>query len=150
MPISNATPERGASRVKLIKTRLISRMTNEMLGSLLNISLNGRDTNSSGCDSLVQKTTAKWLSSKRYKLSKGKSTTGRSEAGKTSGPAVECTNVSTQTDMVVYIEEISREEVEQEDEQAIIKLGLAQYDSGSDESDGESAMGESDFSDSDF
>ena len=58
--------------------------------------------------------------------------------------------MSTQTDMVVYIEEISREEAEQEEEQAIIKLGLAQYDSGSDENDGDSAMGESDFKDSDF
>ena len=84
MPISNAWPERGGR----------SRMTNEMLGSLLNISLNGPDTNSSECDSLEQKITAKWLSSKRYKLSKRKSTTGRSEAGKTSEPAVECMNVA--------------------------------------------------------
>lgn len=121
-----------------------------MLESLLNISLNGPDTNSSKCDSLLQKITAKWLSSKRYKLSKGKSTTGQSEAGKTSEPAVKCTNVSTQTDVVVDIEEISQEEVEQEEEQAVIKLGLAQYDSGCDESDGDSAMGESDFSGSDF
>lgn len=112
-------------------------------GSLLNISLNGPDTNSSECDSLVQKPTVKWLSSKRYKLSKGKSTNGRSEAGKTSESAVECTNVSTQTDVVVDIEEISQEEVEKEEEQAIIKLGLAQYDSGCDESDGDGAVGES-------
>ena len=121
MPISNAWPKRGANRVKLNKTRLKSRMTNEMLGSLLNFSFNGPDTKSSECDSLVQKTTAKWLSSKQYKLSKGKSMTGWSEAGKTSEPAVECTNVSTHTDVV-----------EQEEEQAIIKLGLAQYDSGCD------------------
>ena len=72
------------------------------------------------------------------------------QASKTSEPAVECTNVPTQTDIVVDIEEISQEKVEQEEEQAIIKLGLAQYDSGWDESDGDSAMGESDFSDSDF
>lgn len=57
-------------------------------------------------------------------MSKGKSTTGQSEAGKTSEPAVKCTNVSTQTDVVVDIEEISLEEVEQEEEQAVIKLGL--------------------------
>lgn len=34
MPISNAWPERGASRVKLVKTRLRSRLTNEMLEAL--------------------------------------------------------------------------------------------------------------------
>ena len=78
---------------------LRSRMTNEMLGSLLNISLNDPDTNSSKCDSLVQKPTTKSRSSKQYKLSKGKSTTGQSEAGNTSEPAVECPNVSIQTDM---------------------------------------------------
>ena len=82
-----------------------------MVGSLVNISLNGPDTNSTECDSILQKTTAKWLSSKCYNLSKGKFTTGQSEAGKTSDPAVECTNVSTQTDVVVDIEEISQEEV---------------------------------------
>lgn len=58
--------------------------------------------------------------------------------------------MSTQIDIVVDIEEISQKEVEQEEEQAIIKLGLAQYDSGCDESDGDSAMGESDFNDSDL
>ena len=51
---------------------------------------------------------------------------------------------------MVDIEEISQEEVEQEEEQAIVKLCLAQYDSGCDESDGHSAVGKSDFSDSDF
>ena len=57
MPINNAWPERGGSRVKLIKTRLRSRVTNEMLESLLNISLNGPEANSPDCDALVKKTT---------------------------------------------------------------------------------------------
>ena len=37
--------------------------------------------------------------------------TDMSQAGKTSEPAVECTNVPTQTDIVVDIEEISQEKV---------------------------------------
>ena len=110
-------------------------MTNKMQGSLLNTSLNGPETNSSKCDSLIKKNNAKWLPSKHYKLSKGKSKTAQSEAGKTSEPAVECMNMSTQTHLVVDIEEISQEEEEQEEEQAIMKLGLVQYDSGCDESD---------------
>lgn len=57
--------------------------------------------------------------------------------------------MSTQTHLVVDIEEISQEKVEQQEEQAIMKLDLAQYDCGCDESDGHSAMGKSDFSDSD-
>ena len=58
---------------------------------------------------------------------------------------MEVTNVSTQAETEV---EDSQEQVQQEEEQALIKLGLAQYadDSGCDDSD--SAM-ESDFSDSD-
>ena len=76
--ISNAWSERAASRVKLIKTRLRSRMTNKMRGSLINTSTNGPETSSSKCDSLKKKNNAKWLSSKRYKLSKGKSMTAQS------------------------------------------------------------------------
>lgn len=124
-------------------------MTNKMRGSLINTSSNGPETSASECDSLMKKKNAKWLSSKRYKLLKGKSMTAQSEAGKTSEPAVECMNMSTQTHLVVDIEEISQEEVEQQEEQAIMKLGLAQYDCGCDESDRHSAMEKSDFSDSD-
>ena len=136
--------------MKLIEARLRSRMTNEMLGSLLNISINGPDTNSQECDKLVKKNTEKWLSGKRYKLAKRKSAT--KEPLKTVEPTLECTNVSTQTDNQAVDQE-SHKEVEQEEEQALIKLGLAQYaadDSDPDDSDRDSAMGESDFSDSDF
>ena len=91
-------------------------MTNNMRGSLINTSTNGPETSSSKCDSLKKKNNAKRLSSKRYKLSKGKSMTTQSEAGKTSEPAVGCMNMSTQTHLVVDIEEISQEEVEQQEE----------------------------------
>ena len=71
-------------------------------------SLNGLETNLLECDSLVQKTTAKWLSSKQYKLSKGKSMAGQSEVAKTSEPAtVKSASVSTQMDVMFDMEEIS-------------------------------------------
>ena len=41
LPTSNAWPERGASAVKRIKSRLRSSMTNQMLEALLHISING-------------------------------------------------------------------------------------------------------------
>lgn len=41
LPVSNAWPERGASKIKLIKTRLRNQMKNDILNSLLNISING-------------------------------------------------------------------------------------------------------------
>ena len=40
-PVTNAWPERGASAVKRIKSRLRSTMKNDMLNALINISLNG-------------------------------------------------------------------------------------------------------------
>lgn len=151
MPISNAWPERGVSRVKLIKSRLRSRLTNEMLEALVNISMNGPEANSSECDTLVKKTTEKWLSGKRYNLAKGKSAS-RESKGKEPAPP-ELTSVSTQTDPQVEDRQSQEEQQAlQEEEQALIKLGLANFqdDPSCDDSDRDSAMGESDFSDSDF
>ena len=149
MPISNAWPERGASQVKLIKTRLRSRTSNDMLACLLNIAMNGPEVSSHECDTLVKMTTEKWLSRRRYKLSKGKSAAREALGTSEKEPTlIETTNASTQTETT---EEDSREEQEQqEEEQALIKLGLAHYahDPGCVDSDGDSAM-ESDFNDSD-
>lgn len=39
LPVSNAWPERGASVVKRLKTRMRSRLRNDMLGALLHITL---------------------------------------------------------------------------------------------------------------
>lgn len=41
IPVSNAWPKRGASKVKLIKNRLRSLLKGDMLNSLMYISLNG-------------------------------------------------------------------------------------------------------------
>lgn len=43
LPVSNAWPERGASKIKLIKSRLRSPLKNDLLNSLLQISINGPD-----------------------------------------------------------------------------------------------------------
>lgn len=43
LPVSNSGPERGASKIKLIKSRVGSRLKNDLLNSLLQISINGSD-----------------------------------------------------------------------------------------------------------
>ena len=43
LPVSNSWPERGASKIKLIKSRVGSRLKNDLLNSLLKISINGPD-----------------------------------------------------------------------------------------------------------
>ncbi len=46
MPVSNAWPERGASAVKRVKTRLRSRMKVDLMQAALQISINGPDMGS--------------------------------------------------------------------------------------------------------
>ena len=124
-------------------------MSNDMLARLLNIAMNGPEVNSHECDTLVKMTTEKWLSGRRYKLSKGKPAAREALGTSEKEPTlIETTSASTQTET----EENSWEEQkqqQQEEEQALIKLGLAQYadDPGCDDSDRDSAM-ESDLSDS--
>lgn len=59
-PLSNAVVERGASAVKRIKTRLRSTMKNDMLSSLLHISLNGPPSQSTDCKSMLTEATQIW------------------------------------------------------------------------------------------
>ena len=69
LPVSNAWPERGASAVKRLKTRLRSTLKNDMLDALMQISINGPEIDE--CASLIEDTVKKWLP-KRKKLAKTK------------------------------------------------------------------------------
>jgi len=67
MPVSNAWPERGASALKHLKTRLRNSLKNEMLESLLQISINGPPVNES--EAVINKAVALWKEKKhRRKL----------------------------------------------------------------------------------
>lgn len=55
LPVSNAWPERGASQLKLIKTRIRSQIKNDLLASLLYITINGPAPHTEACNSLVSK-----------------------------------------------------------------------------------------------
>ncbi|XP_070535029.1 uncharacterized protein [Ptychodera flava] len=65
LPVSNAWPERGVSKVRLIKDRLRSRMKNDLLNALLHITINGPELFSNECDTLIEKATKKWLAAKK-------------------------------------------------------------------------------------
>ena len=64
LPVSNAWPERGASSLKLMKTRLRSRMKNDMLNSLLHILINGPEVGSKEFEVVVDSSVAAWLAAK--------------------------------------------------------------------------------------
>ncbi|PFX25821.1 Zinc finger protein 862 [Stylophora pistillata] len=69
LPVSNAWPERGASAVKNVKTRLRSRLQNDMLQGILAVGINGPGVQS--CLPVVKKAARVWLEAKeRRKLSK--------------------------------------------------------------------------------
>lgn len=63
LPMSNAWPERGASAVKRIKSRLRSSMTNQMLEALLHISINGPPV--SEAQELVEAAVEAWSKAKK-------------------------------------------------------------------------------------
>ena len=61
VPVTNAWPERGASAVKRIKSRTRSQMKNELLNSLLHISINGPAVNSKEADNLISRVVEKYI-----------------------------------------------------------------------------------------
>lgn len=69
MPLSNCWPERGGSTIKRIKTRMRSRLTDDMLNALMHVSINGPSFGTEECTDIVQRTAEIWLSAKsRRKL----------------------------------------------------------------------------------
>ena len=63
IPVSNAWPERGASKVKLIKTRLRSLLANDTLNALMHISLNGPSTKEA--KEIINQSIDVWLNKKK-------------------------------------------------------------------------------------
>lgn len=69
LPVSNAWPERGASAIKRLKTRLRSSLKNDMLQALMHISINGADISSKQGKGMIKAAVSKWLKKKnRRKL----------------------------------------------------------------------------------
>ena len=95
LPVSNAWPERGASKVKLIKTRLRSSMKNDLLNASIIVQINGPDLFTDDCDKLITRAIARWNGAKqrRKKIKKSSSMTTS-----TASNHVETTEISTQTE----------------------------------------------------
>jgi len=69
LPVSNAWPERGASALKRIKSRMRSAMKNDMRDALLTISINGPPVGSNDAELLIRQCVLDWRSQKpRRKL----------------------------------------------------------------------------------
>ena len=69
LPCSNAWPERGGSVINITKTKFRNRLNNEMLNSLMQVSINGPESNQ--CSDVVNSAVDNWLKQKpRKKLKK--------------------------------------------------------------------------------
>ena len=94
IPISNAWPERGASSLKRIKTRLRSRLQNDMLQALMQISINGPALHSDQCKVVVRDSVQLWLKQKnRRSLPKQRA---KDHPASVSEPRVEMADVAVQ------------------------------------------------------
>ena len=67
LPCSNAWPERGGSVINITKTNFCNRLNNEMLNSLMQVSINGPESNQ--CSDVVKSAVDNWLK----QISQGKS-----------------------------------------------------------------------------
>ena len=67
-PITKAWPERGASAVKRIKTRLRNRLKNDMLNLLLHVSINGPAVSMPEAKEVVKTAVANCLQKKNRRL----------------------------------------------------------------------------------
>ena len=65
IPVSNVWPERGASALKLIKSRLRSTIKNDLLSALMQIHVNGPELGTKKFDNLITAAITKWQSKPR-------------------------------------------------------------------------------------
>ena len=139
LPVSNAWPERGASALKRLKTRLRNTLKNDLLEALMHVSINGP-----GIEAAVKK----WLP-KRKKLAKARKTLATNEAP-TSADVVQVSLVEEPEDTLVSGEEsltVSGSNIDTgcpEIDSVIAALNLPEQEDDSD-SDVSIGFGESQF-----
>ena len=133
--VSNAWPERGASTLKAMKTRLRNRLGTAMLESMLHISINAPDSTSKEGQKIVKQAVKTWLQMKpRRKLPKYRPAAAARETS-----TVVLAEAAVQTEPVTVVDE----EVLQNAVSAAVKtLNLEEY--SDDEEEEEDSEGEDD------
>lgn len=131
LPVSNAWPERGASAVKRIKSRLRSSMSNQMLEALLQISINGPAV--SKAEDLVKEAVKTWSKTKKRRklppavnLKLGATTSGNSE--------IQVQTILVDTAIQTDLEEDVNEEVEAASLQAEVEAAVEAFKLPADQS----------------
>ena len=109
LPVSTAWAERGCSTLKLVMTRLRTRLHQDTLCTLLNIAINGPPVKSKECNILIEKAVEEWKSlKKRKKLPKPSSSVSEMKR-----PSV---SQSKQSEVIMVDAEVQTEAAELEQE----------------------------------
>lgn len=135
IPVSNAWPERGASKVKLIKNRLRSLLKGDMLNSLMHISLNGPSVTSEDGQQLIKDSVVSWLAAKNRKKLPSVPATGPSTHPKPAEHSSVSTHTQSQATQTVAEGPTDQKQVEDDVALAAEKLGLPLNDEVDDQSD---------------
>jgi hypothetical protein len=139
MPVSNAWPERGASTIKRIKTRLRSTLKQDMIMTLMNVSINGPKTENS--QQVTEKAVKHWRNEKdRRKLPKQKPYNKTHENEEAHDNVTKTVEAECQTDITGdNHREMLREEVRVACKQMMIEFETDDYELyDNDESDNDS------------
>ncbi|XP_071122736.1 zinc finger protein 862-like [Mytilus edulis] len=112
-PVSNAWPERGASCVKRVKTRLRSRISNDMLQALMYVSINGERPGEAS--TTIKNSVDNWIKQKKRRRLPRVSNTTRTGSLLTARNDITVQDFCCQTDDVTVQtqESLSREEMHQ-------------------------------------
>lgn len=137
LPVSNAWPERGASKIKLIKNRLRSRLKNDLLNSLLQISLNGPQVFTKESDDLIKRAVKVWMTVKKRKKIAVKTNSSKGAASEAEQDEEPVATVSL-ADAVTQTEQEDSAEQEVDQEALAAKVFCLDDEADSKESDTES------------
>jgi len=135
LPMSNAWPERGASAVKRVKSRLRSSMTNQMLEALLHISINGPPVGEA--QELVKEAVEAWSNAKKRRKLPPSANPGGTSSGNSQGEVQTIlVDSAVQTDIQVQEDEkVEEASVQAEVEAAVEAFKLADHQASYDSDD---------------
>ncbi|CAC5381650.1 unnamed protein product [Mytilus coruscus] len=143
LPVSNAWPERGASAVKRVKTRMRNRLKNTMLSALLQVAVNGPPVHDS--EKLIKQCVHQGYDMKsRRKLQNSKS----SLPLQTPRNVVTTSDAGTQADIVIEEMEDNVSQVKERMNNILSILKLPEFQSG--ETDPDSDLSENEYEDYDY
>ena len=132
IPVSNAWPERGASALKLIKSRLRSTIKNDLLSALMQIHVNGPEVGTKKFGNLITAAITKWQSKARRKVKYARKIVEQANLAESSHSTGQETQIVPLRDAEIQTDDVEAEPVFEEVEWVSKQLDLPGVDSDPD------------------